>query len=164
MTDKNTIQEGLRLKEFRKNNGISQKEMANQLDCSQPNLSKIENGELGISSSLRELLFSKYPKLNPNWLFAGLGEMTIESYDHEMISQLKNEGKEESKIWAYFEKFQKLVEQGKVPNAVVSAILSDITELYNIKIKEVEALKEENKALTESIKLNNEIIRRFIAK
>lgn len=155
MEEKKIAQDGLRLKEFRKFKKISQKELADSLGCSQPNLSKIESGELGISSSLREKLIEGYPEINPNWLFTGTGEMIIEVYDPTFISNMVIEEPEHYEIaHQYFVKFEKLISEGKVPNNVIASIFSDMRRILKFQEETLSVLKKSTESLTKSVEKN----------
>lgn len=157
--------EGLRLKEFRITKGISQKEMAELLECSQPNLSKIERGELGISSTLRELILKEFQDLNPNWLFTGSGEMTMEVYDQNFISDVVMEKPVKyERVHKYFEKFEKLINEGKVPNNVIASIFSDMRRILKFQEETLQLLKESNEILLKSFEENTKILKDLRAK
>jgi transcriptional regulator with XRE-family HTH domain len=164
MEDQRVVQEGLRLKQFRKHKGISQKELAGILKCSQPNLSKIESCELGISSSLRELLFREYPDLNPSWLFTGTGEMLTEVYDQSYISELLNQEKNAGYKDAddYFARFEILIKEGKVPNSVIASIFSDMRNLIKLQQDTLGELKKSQEDLRKSIETNAKLIDKLL--
>lgn len=66
-----------RLKEFRKDLGLNQEEMANSLGLKQGSYSDIERGKVGVSGIITKLI--KLYKTNPIWLVEGTGEKIIEN-------------------------------------------------------------------------------------
>lgn len=162
MESRKSNHEGLRLKEFRISKGISQKEMAEKLSCSQPNLSKIERGELGISSSLRDVIMDQFPELNPNWLFTGGGEMIIEVYDQNFITDLAMESPAHyEKAHLYFDKFEKLINEGKIPNNVIASIFSDMRRILKIQEETLQVLRKSCDSLGKSLEINNKLFERI---
>lgn len=162
-SEKKLSTDGIRLKEFRKFMGIPQKKLADSLGCSQPNLSKIESGELGISSSLREKLLDAYPEINPSWLFSGNGEMTLEVYDSNYVSKQLNDSKEPGDLdhlHGYFERFQTLIEQGKVPAAVIATIFSDLRKIHQFQQQILKSLQKSHDVLVESLEMNLKIFKK----
>ncbi len=162
MEDKKQNHEGLRLKQFRKEKGISQAELASLLDCSQPNLSKIERGELGISSALRELIFANFPSLSPNWLFAGTGVMEFKSYDTNFVHENFFVAEAPRAAYGYFEEFKVLIEEGKVPNQVIAIIYSDLIKMYRLQCDMFDALKKNNEVLLETCKANTALLKKIV--
>lgn len=156
--------EGLRLKEFRISKGISQKEMAEKLSCSQPNLSKIERGELGISSSLRDIIMNEFPDINLLWLFTGSGEIENLAYDSDFVKENFLDGKSPKEAHEYFEKFRLLVEQGKVPNQVIATIFKDMVELYKLQYQMFETIKKSHDVLLRSVEANTKLMERAMKK
>lgn len=164
MEDRKVSQEGSRLKKFRQYKGISQKALADTLKCSQPNLSKIENCELGISSSLRDLLLKAYPDLNPSWLFTGTGEMLMEVYDQSYISELIRDDQtfEYREANEYFSRFEILIKEGKVPNSVIVSIFSDMRNLIKLQQDTLGELKKSQEDLRKSIETNAKLIDKLL--
>lgn len=156
--------EGLRLKEFRISKGISQKEMAEKLSCSQPNLSKIERGELGISSSLRDIIMNEFPDINLLWLFTGSGEIENLAYDSDFVKENFLDGKSPKGAHEYFEKFRLLVEQGKVPNQVIATIFKDMVELYKLQYQMFETIKKSHDVLLRSVEANTKLMEQAMKK
>lgn len=66
-----------RLKEFRKDLGLNQEEMASSLGLKQGSYSDIERGKVGVSGIITKLI--KLYKTNPIWLVEGIGEKIIEN-------------------------------------------------------------------------------------
>ena len=134
MEPRNQNHEGLRLKEFRVSKNISQKEMAEILECSQPNLSKIERGELGISRNMLDKLLNQFIELNHNWILFGSGEMIRESLGERMITMEVNQDynpDDFSIIEAQFKEFQILIDQGKIPLTAISLMFKNLRALLN---------------------------------
>ena len=155
MEEKTLAQDGLRLKEFRKFKKISQKELADILGCSQPNLSKIENGELGVSKAISERLFNEYLDLNPTWLLLGGGKMlqgrsdqtlqipaiSLDNYSERTIEDAEKQ----------FQDLQFLIGQGKVPLPAISSIIITLREILRVQHQIINELKSDKKFLKEII-------------
>lgn len=67
-----------RLRKFRKELGFTQVEFANKLGIKQGSYSDIERGKTGMSSSIVRKLINTF-RLNPTWLYEGIGESTLEA-------------------------------------------------------------------------------------
>jgi phage repressor protein C with HTH and peptisase S24 domain len=81
MPDNLFIEKGERLKEIRNFLGYGGRklsEFAGELDYYQSNLSKIENGERDIPTSLLEKLSKRY-NISSDWLLYGVGSQTLSS-------------------------------------------------------------------------------------
>jgi len=155
MEERRIAQDGLRLKEFRKFKKISQRELAEVLGCSQPNLSKIENGELGVSKAISEKLFNEYLDLNPNWLLFGGGKMLQGTSNQTLqipkISLDNYSGKTIKDAEKQFEDLQFLIDQGKVPLPAISSILISLREILRIQHQIINELENDKNFLKEII-------------
>jgi transcriptional regulator with XRE-family HTH domain len=142
MEGKNVNQDGLRLKEFRKFKNISQKELAEILECSQPNLSKIENGDIGVSKSLSEKLFNEFMDLNPSWLLLGSGFMLQKPYDGPVISIGDYNPDDFEVLDSEFKRFQSLIIRGEVPLPAISVMFRNLRYLLGSQQETIIQLKE----------------------
>lgn len=83
MTNQQFIEQGQRLKIFRKKISLNQVELAELLDATQSYLSDIEKGKKGISRSLLTKITERYPDFNTTWLLTGQGDMDVNlSFNH----------------------------------------------------------------------------------
>jgi SOS-response transcriptional repressor LexA len=69
---------GQRIIKLRKEKKISQKELANLINCSQPNISDYENDKISPSFAALEIIRKSY-NINLDWLITGEGEMFLTS-------------------------------------------------------------------------------------
>lgn len=69
------IEQGLRLKKLIKVLNLNQIQFAKSVGVTQPNISKIVNGESSLSAELLTRMADVYSKLNLHWLLTGTGEM-----------------------------------------------------------------------------------------
>jgi len=143
--EKQPIQEGIRLGEFRKEKGLSQKQMAQLLECSQPNLSKIEKGDLGISTSLRESLIKAFPDINPNWLFTGAGNSKQVSYDMKDLPLSQDSSYKD--ILKRAEELEELISKGRVPLTAITTIMESLREIISIQGGIIRRLEEDKEFL-----------------
>jgi transcriptional regulator with XRE-family HTH domain len=88
MIDNQKVIVGNRLKVFRENLNINQKNMAKSLDLGQTSVSNIESGLNGISFEVIMKLVKMY-NISPTWLYTGLGEMGLEDAGSENFSTKK---------------------------------------------------------------------------
>lgn len=72
------IEQGRRLRELIKELKINQLSLAKRLQVSQPNISKVINGENKISAELLNRITEQYKQVNLHWLLTGQGDMFIE--------------------------------------------------------------------------------------
>lgn len=99
-----------RLKEFRKELGMNQEEMANVLGLKQGSYSDIERGRVGVTGVLTKLI--KLYKINPVWLIEGEGEKTLDISDTAINEALlkKDENDRSREDKAYKNKIFELIE------------------------------------------------------
>ncbi|MBQ8162151.1 MAG: helix-turn-helix domain-containing protein [Clostridia bacterium] len=64
---------GQRLKEFRKEKGLTQKELGEQTGYSAAYISQVESGRMDVSAPLAEKLYTFYG-VDPRWILYGLGK------------------------------------------------------------------------------------------
>jgi transcriptional regulator with XRE-family HTH domain len=69
------IDQGIRLKKLIKLLNLNQIEFARSVGVTQPNISKIVNGESSLSAELLTRMAEVYNQLNLHWLLTGRGEM-----------------------------------------------------------------------------------------
>lgn len=155
---KSTVhREGLRLSEFRKIKGFTQTEFADRLECSQPNLHKIESGAIGISSAMRHKLFIAFPELNPNWIDKGLGQMLSPVSNTPQLSTagIEVDVDNTNRFLNQLEKFESFVQDGKVSHESLIMVFHDlkqIVKIQNERIKDLLADKEFLKGVIKSAK------------
>lgn len=137
--------EGQRLSEFRKFKQFTQQEFAKQLGCSQPNLAKIESGQIGISSSLRAILFKKFPSLNPNWLDKGAGKMETIVPDTPLISDTNSIFNQDlsARFVSNLDRIELLLEEGKLSPESVSIVFKNLRKIISIQEEKIKDLEEE---------------------
>jgi transcriptional regulator with XRE-family HTH domain len=137
------ISQGIRMSEFRKSKNLSQSDFAKMLDCSQPNLNKIERGKVGVSSSMRNKLIEAYPELNINWLHGGSGRM-INVGISEIASALDSNLSSASGRTNFSKQMDRLInlfEQGQIPLGTMVLFLENFKKMFTIqetRIKELE--------------------------
>jgi transcriptional regulator with XRE-family HTH domain len=144
--------EGLRLSEYRKFKGITQSDFAELIGCSQPNLNKVEKGNIGISSALRSKIFEKFPELNPNWLDKGIGKMTtaipvtseLSSVDSSLNQDLT------ARFMSSLNKLEVLIEEGKLSYDSIVLTFRNLRKIVHIQESKIKDL-EEDKAFLKSI-------------
>ena len=81
---------GIRLKKFRKNIGLKQKEIAEHFNITQSAWAGYEKGARTIPSEILEYLSKEYD-LNLNWLFTGHGKMFIQKTAVDIVSETPSE-------------------------------------------------------------------------
>lgn len=77
MVDQLQIEIGVRIKDIRKENRLTQDEMVKHLKCGRSNYSRIESGQIMPNGAVLASLMSIF-KVSLNWLFTGLG---VKYYD-----------------------------------------------------------------------------------
>lgn len=85
MTEQQLLEQGKRLKKFRKYFSLNQVALSRILDTTQPYLSHIERGEKGISSNLLTKIAEVYPEVNTVWLLTGNGSMLDKTINQATI-------------------------------------------------------------------------------
>lgn len=145
--NQNIHREGMRLSEFRQLRGYTQMEFSDILECSQPNLHKIEKGGIGISSAMRHKIFFAFPELSPNWIDKGLGQMLTHVADIPSIAtdQTNFGVNVTEKFMSQLERFEKLLLEGKISHEVIMTVFQDLRKIVSIqndKVKDLTADKE----------------------
>lgn len=146
-----TIQtEGFRLSEFRKTKGITQKEFADAVGCSQPNLNKIEKGLIGISAKIRARIFEKFPDLNPGWLSQGMGRMLFGFPETPELSGL-DETEFNKDLAARFiqnlDKIEQLLQEGKISYDMMVTVFGNLRKILQIQEDRIRELEEDKEFL-----------------
>ena len=144
-----------RLKEFRKDLGLNQEEMANSLGLKQGSYSDIERSKVGVSGILTKLI--KLYRVNPIWLIEGVGEKFIENEEPYFSDTTQvNEDVERPDI-DYKKKIFDLLDIIEAPGseALKKEALSDFKSIIG------RFVLENSRLLHENAKLKEEIIRLF---
>lgn len=144
-----------RLKEFRRELGMNQEEMANVLGLKQGSYSDIERGRVGISGILTKLI--KLYKINPVWLIEGEGDKTLDISDTAINAALlkKDEEDRSREDKAYKNKIFELIE------ALVCTDDKDERKKISLELKIAfgQFILENSKLLHETSELKDEIIK-----
>jgi transcriptional regulator with XRE-family HTH domain len=99
---------GLRLKALRTGKGISQQELAHELNIDRTRLSKIETGEItpaaGILLELKRIF-----SISIDWLLTGEGLGPMESYDsdiHELLTAMHEKNAVKHAVLSFFYEYK----------------------------------------------------------
>ncbi|UJP63961.1 helix-turn-helix domain-containing protein [Mongoliitalea daihaiensis] len=151
--------EGERLSEFRKQKGLSQVEMAEKLQCSQPNLNKIEKSVVGVSATIRKRLFDAFPDLNPTWFSNGYGQM---SFDPKDIPSLKTKDTDSSIVLSaenfinQLSRSRELFMEGKIPQQSMMILFEDIKKIMQLQKERIDELQKDKEFLKSLITSSRE--------
>ena len=114
------IDQGIRLKKLIKVLNLNQVEFAKSVGVTQPNISKIANGESSLSAELLARMADVYTQLNLHWLLTGSGEMFFEAVPN--MGFQANEAINVSNTKEKLEELQDIIEKAK---RTVNRLLKD---------------------------------------
>jgi transcriptional regulator with XRE-family HTH domain len=107
MTNNESKALGGRIKHLRSLLGKSQKEISEEINYSQSNVSQVENGINEPGCSLLRRLSKKYPQINIDWIITGLGNPIKGEKDKDekvLVKEIRDHNKSLNKRVAYLEK------------------------------------------------------------
>ena len=115
------IDQGIRLKKLIKVLNLNQVEFAKSVGVTQPNISKIANGESSLSAELLARMADVYTQINLHWLLTGSGEMFFEAVPNKNIQANEAIGVTNTK--ERIEELKDIIEKAK---RTVNRLLKDL--------------------------------------
>ncbi|HPH54146.1 MAG TPA: helix-turn-helix transcriptional regulator [Bacteroidales bacterium] len=115
------IDQGIRLKKLMKVLNLNQVDFAKSVGVTQPNISKIVNGESSLSAELLARMADTYNQLNLHWLLTGSGEMFFDAVPNKNFPA--NEAISVSNTKERIEELKDIIEKAK---RTVNQLLKDI--------------------------------------
>lgn len=115
------IDQGIRLKKLIKVLNLNQVDFAKSVGVTQPNISKIVNGESSLSAELLARMADVYTQINLHWLLTGKGEMFFDAVPNKGFQA--NEAKNVSNTREKLEELKDVIEKAK---GTVTRLLKDL--------------------------------------